>query len=422
MGSENEQPLKSANPLPKRILQAVTCLWEPPGMAAIMAALFYFSPTFLSGNLMAPSKYPYYNYLADAFLHGQVWFRQIPSTTHDLVYYQGNYSLYQAPLPGFLVAPLVAIFGVGVSDVFYNAVFAVINVALLAHFLRVITRIRFVNLSKFQRSTLVAFFALGTVHLPLAPLGRVWNTALILGFTFTLLAYLAAFSLTGWKAWFFTGLALAAAMLTRNHLVLTGIFPAIYLLSKERPWRWGHVVRNLLIAAVPLLVALAIVLVYNQLRFGNPFDNGVAYHQMASFFQADFEKYGYFNIHYLPTNLYYQFIFYPFPLTEEIAMGGSLFLMSPVFFAAFAAFWKPDNKWITLALLLTILITYLPIGLLMGTGWIQYGPRYTLDITVPLLVLSVLGMQKWKNWLVTLLATISILTYLLGITIWAFIK
>ena len=58
----------------------------------------------------------------------------------------------------------------------------------------------------------------------------------------------------------------------------------------------------------------------------------------------------------------------------------------------------------------------------MGTGWIQYGPRYTLDITVPLLVLSVLGMQKWKNWLVTLLATISILTYLLGITIWAFIK
>ncbi len=391
-------------------------------MAAILAGLFYFTPTLLSRTLLTPSKYPYYNYLADAFIHSQIWFRQVPPTTHDLVYYQGNYSLYQAPLPGILVAPLVAVFGIEVSDILYTGVFAVINVALFAYFLRVITEIQFVSLSKFQRSTLVAFFALGTVHLALAPFGRVWNTALILGFTFTLLAYLAAFSLTGWKAWLFTSLALAAAMLTRNHLVFSGIFPVIYLLVKEKSWDWGRVIRNFVVAAVPLLTGITIILVYNYSRFGDPFDNGIAYHQMADFFRADYEKYGYFNLHYLPTNLYYQFIFYPFLNTEEIEMGGSLFLMSPLFFAAIAAFWKPVNKWLTFALGLTMLVTYVPIGLLMGTGWIQYGPRYTLDITVPLLVLTAIGIQKWKNWLVALLAAISIASYLVGINILALSK
>lgn len=135
--------------------------------------------------------------------------------------------------------------------------------------------------------------------------------------------------------------------------------------------------------------------------------NGIAYHQMAGFFRANYDRYGYFNLHYVPINLYYQYIFYPLPLRVESAMGGSLFLLSPLFLGALAAFWKPRFRWAVWALLSSIIITNIPILLLMGTGWVQYGPRYTLDFTVPLLLLIALGIERWKNF-VAIVLTLSI--------------
>ena len=135
---------------------------------------------------------------------------------------------------------------------------------------------------------------------------------------------------------------------------------------------------------------------------------------MADFFRADYEKYGYFNLHYVLINLYYQYIFYPLPFRQESAMGGSLFLMSPLFFAAMTALWKPREKMLVWALLGSIFVTNIPILLCMGTGFVQYGPRYTLDFTVPLLLLTALGMQRWHPAISALLATISAATYIVG--------
>jgi hypothetical protein len=50
----------------------------------------------------------------------------------------------------------------------------------------------------------------------------------------------------------------------------------------------------------------------------------------------------------------------------------------------------------------------------MGTGWLQFGPRYTLDYHIPLLLLTARGMRSWPTWLIVLLVVISICHYLAG--------
>jgi hypothetical protein len=401
-----------------RMASAAVNIWESPwGAALISGSVYLIVSIFSSGILFKQSNYAYYNYLADAFLHGQTWLRIMPPSVLDLVYFGGKYYLYWPPFPAFLLMPFVAIFGVQLSDVVYTMLIATLNVGLVAQLLRTACQVDFLHLSKTQRAILVFFFAFGTVHFSLAPFGKVWMTGQLIGFTCSLLAYLAAFSFQGGRAWFFTGLALAGAVLTRNQMVFTGIFPAVYLLYREKPWDWERVIRNLSWAALPLFVALAIYLFYNQVRFGSPMDVGYSYQLGSDIFRSDFEQYGNFNPHYIPNNLYYQYIFYPFPLRQESLQGGSLFLLSPLFFGVFAAFWKSRNKLFVWALLASILVTNIPILLNIATGWIQFGPRYTLDFTVPLFLLTALGIEKWKPIIPFVLAIVSFIQYIIGVRV-----
>ncbi len=395
MSTENKAP-----GFAQRLLLAFTGLWASPWGSAIVAGFIYvaLSLTIWVGTY-GPSPYNYYNYLADAFLHGSFALRLPPPSTHDLVLFGGQYYLYWPPFPAIVLMPFVALFGVQFNDVLYTALIAALNVGLVAALLNAACGRGFLHLSTPQRAILVAFFALGTVHLSLAPRATVWYTGQLIGFGCTILAYWAAFALKGGRAWFLTGLALSCAMLTRVPLVFTGIFPVVYLLYQEKPWNWKQVIRYVALGALPIVVGGLLYLAYNQARFGSPFDIGYAYHNMHEYFRADYEKYGAFNFHYLPINFYYQYIFYPLPKRWESMMGGSLFLLSPLFFAAFAAFWKPRLRWANWALFGSIMITNIPILLLMGTGFAQFGPRYTLDFTVPLLLLTALGMERWKTWL-----------------------
>ena len=402
--------------LSRRMGLALVNLWESPSGAVIISGFVYLAVSAFSSCLVfSQSGNAYYNYLADAFLHGQTWLRSMPPSVIDLSYFDGRFFLYWGPFPAILLMPFVAIFGVQLNDVLYTVLIAALNAGLVAQLLRAACRVGFLRLSKAQRALLVFFFALGTVHFALAPFGKVWYTGQIIGFTCTLLAYLAAFTMSGGKAWFFTGLALAAAMLTRTQMVFTGIFPMVYLLFQEKPWNWGRVFRNLAYLALPLAAALVFYVIYNQTRFGNPLDVGLAYHIGSDFFKADLERYGFFNIRYIPINFYYHYIFYPFPLRQETLMGGSLFLLSPLFFGILAAFWKPRSKLFVWALLVSIFVTNIPILLCIGTGWTQFGPRYTLDFTVPLVLLTALGIEKWKPILVAGLAIASMVQYIIGI-------
>ncbi len=397
-----------------RIISNLICLAGHPLVAFCLAFAIYALFALSKGSIFNSSLFNYFNYLADAFLHGQFHLRLLPEVTHDLVYFDGHYYLYWPPFPAVALMPFVAIFGVGFSDIFFTLVIASVNVALVAQLLRLASVRGVIRLNKLQRGLLVLFFAFGTVHITQAPFGRVWALGQLVGFACLALAYLAALRFTGWPAFLLTGLAVAAAAATRNNLVFAGLWPAYYLLRKHWTYSWGVRLRLTLIGILPLAAVVAALFAYNSLRFGSIFDVGLAYHQMSSTFKDDFQRYGAFNLHYLPINFFYQYIAYPLPPDKNTAMGGSLFLLSPVFFGVFASFKTKYLHWSSLVLLVSILLVNIPILLLMGTGWIQFGPRYTLDFTIPLLLLTALGIRHWSTRILTLLIAISVVQYLFG--------
>ncbi len=364
-------------------------------------------------SLFHVSEGAYFNFLADGFLHGQLHLRITPEKTHDLVHFNDRLYLYWPPFPAVLMVPFIAVFGLGFSDIFLTLVAASVNVSLTLLLLRALRARGLVDLPDFHMWMLVGAFAFGTVHLTMAPLGRVWFTAQIIGYLFIVIAYLAAVSLEDRKAFVVAGLAIAAAAMTRNHLVFLGLWPAWYLIHtnrhRSRRWLTGSIASGL----APVVAALALLALYNVARFGSVTEMGLDLHQMAGAFSSEYVIYGAFHLHYVPLNLYYQYLFYPFPLSAESAMGGSLFLLTPLFFGALFAFRKGINL-SKITLLASILLTATPILLLMGTGWVQFGPRYTLDFTVPLVMLTALGIGTWPRWIVGVLVLVSVVHYVLG--------
>ncbi len=388
--------------------------WSNPLAAALFAVFLYSVLAAARGVAFKLSQEPYYNYLADAFLHGQLNLHLQPDVTLDLILYEGKYYLYWPPFPALMMLPLVAIFGVGFSDVLFNVLLAALDTALVAGILNEANRSGLAPLSKVQRGCLVIFFAFGTMIVPLVPLGKVWFTGQLAGLACVAFTYWAVLHYRGWKAFLFAGLGMACAFATRNSLILLGIWPAWYLMREHWQQRWLPLVKLVLLAIAPILISIGLIGWYNDARFGNPLEIGYRYHMMGTMFRPLYQQYGAFNLHYLPTNLYYQFIYYPLPWRETSPMGGSIFLLSPLFFAALWSLWQDRGQIMTWLLLGTFVIGYIPIGLLMGTGYFQFGPRYLLDLVIPLLLLTARGMRRWRLWLVAVLIGISCFHYLIG--------
>jgi hypothetical protein len=402
-------------------MRRLRCVWkfflglfESPVSAGIISFCIYAIFAAQRGSIIGVSSSPYFNYLADALLHGQLSLRIIPPNLHDLALFNGHYYMYWPPFPAILLMPFIAVVGVGFSDVFFTLVIGALNVALLAYIFRLFDKQDLIPLDADQRGLLTIFFAFGTVHLFLSSLGIVWFTSQVIAFLCSILAFLAAIRLKGYPAFFFTGLGLACATLTRNHLIFLGIWPAWFLIQAHKTANIKKVVSYLFVAALPILVGVLLIFLYNYLRFGSILEYGLTYQNFGDFFGPDFLKYGHFNIHYGITNFYYNFIYYPFPTSDKALMGGSLFLLSPLFFASFWAFSNPRFRNSAIVLWLTVIAVTIPILLNIGTGWKTFGPRYTLDFTMPLLLLTAIGLRKWPKWLIFLLIMISTIHYIIG--------
>ena len=115
-------------------------LWEQPALAALMALGCYAALARAWGSPWHTSQFAYYNYLADALLHGQIDLRVLPPTTADLSLFHGRYYLYWPPLPAILLMPFVALFGVHFSDVAFTIALGAANVGVVARLLRLAGR------------------------------------------------------------------------------------------------------------------------------------------------------------------------------------------------------------------------------------------------------------------------------------------
>lgn len=399
-------------------IKRLVYLFTSPFYAFIISLLLYFMLSNLRyGSIIDLSPYPYFNFLADAFIHGQFHFRLDPPSLHDLIVFNDKIYAYWPPFPAILLIPFVAIFGVTFSDIFFTIFLGSINVTMFVILLKELNNKNIVSLDRIKFGLLVLFFAFGTVYVTVVPLGKVWFTSHVVSLFCVLLVFITSVKYEGVKAFIFTGIAISAAFATRMHLFLLGIWPAWYLLSKNWHKPLKKLISLIFWGLLPLIITGCLIFYYNYTRFGDIFDLGYAYHNMSYFFREDYLKYGGFNLHYVPINIYYQYIAYPFVLKnqENIFMGGSLFLLSPLFFGVFWAIKDIKKKTSNLMLLLSISITNIPVLLLMGTGWVQFGPRYTLDFIIPLLILTAIGIKDWKNLTVFMLTLVSIFHYLVGL-------
>lgn len=388
-----------------------------PRIAGLVALIVYLGRALLADTGLPYTEFAYFNFLADAFLHGQLNLRLPTPNDGDLVPYADKIYLYWPPFPAIVIAPLVALFGVAVSDVAYTAVFAAITIALLAKLLVALDATGLAPLTVERRAILVGACAFGSVLLILAPVGRVWFTAQIIGWGCVLLATLAALTRQGKTGYFLVGLALACATTTRISLLFNGVWLAYYLLHRDRQQPLRQRVLAALCGLTPVVVALGLFAAYNTARFGNPLEMGVAWHNLNPNFAAHFARYGVFNLHYLPTNLYYQFVAYTI-LPPKCWFGGGIFWMTPVLLGAPYGIWQGRRNRLVWALVLSGALVYIPIGLLMGTGWVTYGPRYLLDLMVPLVVLTALGIREWRLDVLRVLMYVSIATYAFGSWLW----
>lgn len=400
-----------------RILELITPLAQPR-IAGMIALTIYLLRAMLSPGGLQRTSTAYFNFLADALLHGQLHFRISPVNIADLVYFGERFYPYWPPFPALLVMPLVAIFGTGVSDVIYTAVFTAISVALLAKLLQILDRAGVAPLSAERRAILVTTIAFGSVLLILAPVGRVWHTAQVIGWGFALLATIAALTRDDRWGYFLVGVTLACAATTRTGMLFNGIWLAYYMLRRDRSRPIRRQISYALCGLAPIIGALLMQGWYNWARFGNPLDMGLKWHMVSDFFRADFERHGTFSLYYLPVNLYYEFVAYTV-FTPQQWMGGGLFWMTPVLLGAPAALWLNRRNSLTWALLASCVFTYIPIGLCMGTGYITFGPRYLLDLMVPIVVLTAIGIRHWRLGLLQILLAVSCATYATGSVLWA---
>lgn len=398
----------------------MTALLAPlahPVAIGFVALIVYLVRAYFSPGSWDQTRYAYFNWLADAFLHGQLHLLIKLPETRDLIGYGGRLYLYWPPFPAIFLLPLVAVFGTGVSDVVYTAVIGAGTAALVAWLLALLDRHGIAPLDPTRRAILGLAMAFGSVQLILAPVGTVWFTAQLIGWGCVLLAGIAAFASRGMWGYFLVGVALACATGTRNALIFNGVWIAFYLLRRDwaKPWPW----RLRAIGVGLALVAIAVALLgwYNAARFGGPLETGLLWHNMSDEFAGNFTRYGIFSLHYLPNNLRYQFLAYTV-FTDERWQGGGIFWMTPVLLGAFAGLWLWRRDGLTWALLGSAVLIYIPIGLLLGSGFLTFGPRYLLDLMVPLLILTARGIRRWPLALLLVLLAIGLLTYAYGSALW----
>jgi hypothetical protein len=387
-------------------------LMAEPRIAGVVALIMYLARVAITPTGFRHSGADYYNFLADAFLHGQLALRTTPESTVDLIFYMDRLYLYWNPFPALLIAPLVALFGIAFSDVLYTALIGALTIGLSAHLLSALDGSGIAPLDRERRGLLVTTLAFGSIVPIVATRGNIWDTAQIVGWACVLCATLAALIVPGRWGYLLTGLALTFAMETRLDLLFNGVWLAFVLLRRDgrRGLRW--LLTSSALGLSPLMLGFALLGWYNAARFGNPLDSGLAWHNMSDFFRADYARYGVFNLHYLPTNLYHHFLAPPITLSQK-GTGWGFFFMTPVFVGALYALWRDRCQLITSALAVSAMLTYIPIGLVMGTGYL-FGPRYLLDLMVPIVVLTARGIAQWPFRVLRPLFLIGIATFMLG--------
>lgn len=391
-------------------------------------------------NAALESKVPpdgaYYNLLVEGFRAGHLYVNREPppqlaqvpdpynpafnsavaAPVNDLSYYKGKLYLYFGVTPALVLYwPWVALTGDYMPDRSAVAVFFAVGLAVIAALLGAIRWRYFPEASPW---TVRASILSTGLMLGLALSGNVYEVAIVCGLAFVMLALAAVWCALHesrrqvlWVA--LASLAYGLAIGARPTLLFSAailLIPAaqVYCQTHGSPRRAALL---LAMAAVPATVIVLALIIYNEMRFGNPFEFGWHYQLNGRY---DATKAHQFSLHYFWFNFRSYFVL-PFQCTARFPFlhgatqlnmpsgydtgspgtGSAIWCCYPLAWLAFAvplAWYGKDRqsvsllRWFVCALLL-VFITMAIVLCLFFTA----GIRYEFDFLPPLLMLAIIG-------------------------------
>jgi len=333
----------------------------------------------------------YLSYQADAFLHGRVDISRSLIDAHggiteDLVIRENKYYEVHSPLSSVILVPIVALFGpVGTQNAFQYLLIVV-----AASFAYLFFRRR--GLDQATSWWLLFAFLFSSVF---------FGVSAILGYCYYIqvlgvaLAFIALYEFSGRDRPWLIGLLTAAICATRSTAGLAMII-FFTLDTVFRPDHWRDRFKRLTIIALPIVLAVFAVALFNLAKFGNPFDSG--YRDALTWFEPEAslrKEHGLFNVVFIARNLRYYFYELPWIGTDGTwyasARGISVFLISPIFLWLFAL--RTWNRLVMAAFVASAVV----LGILLclySPGYFQLGPRYVCDFLPLLFLLLTMVFQK----------------------------
>jgi len=373
---------------------------------ALIAALVLF---LLSRIVFANFRHDQYYYLAHSLAKGRLDVDALPTNFPDIITWQHHQFIPFGPLPAVVLIPFLPALDAGLDVGVISVLVTLFNIWLLYKILGQM------NISGDARRWAILLLFGGTDYFAatLVPFSTWFAQILVVT-----CALLAIHETLGQRRPALIGLYLGLGAMCR----LTAGFALpffIWMLWRERDAHaepapiGGRLLRLAKLGAGatgPLLLLLA----YNDLRFGDPLQNGYASAHLGSDVLYWAMGHGLFSLEHIPKNLF-MLLFqgplpYPsadapvleFPYLQISNWGMGIFFTSPAMLYAFRAQLRErlaQACWLAIGCVLVPILTY------YGIGWTQFGYRYALDFMPFLLLLVARGMStspdKWPRILIT---------------------
>jgi hypothetical protein len=307
------------------------------------------------------------------------------------------------PLPAALMMPGVALSGYDFNDVWFTILLAALNPVLCFFLLEKLKRKKISNRTRVDNLWLTLFMCFGTVHFYCAVLGQVWYTAQTLGVTLVFGYLIAAIDA---RHPLLCGLFIGLGFITRTPILFAFPFFVLQALRAEakapvtRFWdhlrgvQWKPFAKKVALFALPIALIGIYMAALNAIRFENPFEFGHTYLNIR--WAGRIQRWGLFNIHYLPRNLAAAFTLLPhiktdYPYVIISRHGLSLFLTTPLLLYVV---WPKVKTRLFHACWLAIAPMALVHFLYQNSGFVQFTYRFSLDYTPFLIVLLALSGRR----------------------------
>ena len=344
----------------------------------------------------------HFSELASSFLRGELHFRDDYVDVDQLSFNSKKYWVL-GPFPSVLLTPFVYAFSL-LGLTFYQGY---LNFFLIILVFYLCFRLALILKYSKEDSLFFAFaFIFSSVYQVAALTPFSWYFAQAISVLALLFAMFEFFTK---RRYLIIGIAMSILLATRTIAFLSVVFFVLTILIGKAQ---GKVkCRQILYIFGPVLVSLVLLFLYNYARFGDPMFNGyLKYAESLGFgFDGGFAG-GLFNIKNIPGNFYNYFVsgLGVYKYKYDITLGGfkltpfflkvsppgtSFFVVSPVFLYVFRSKLKSA---IEKRLFITIFIMLFALLSFYWSGWLQLGPRYTLDFLPLLFILFLYSFKERK--------------------------